>query len=409
MSDVHQYQEIIRKLEEELDQMTDALSQAWDQLVPFLEETPTAAKSAQDITPIIHALCAGADAEYGGVYLFKSDEWISIPALTLLPASTRERLRDIKREEFLVEISAGNQPINWAFVPILSEDDIMGMIGIGTADRQHKLTAVELRILHRMAERVGSQISAAKLARVRAREAAFQREVQIAKDIQQSIQPISPPNVEGVEMATYWLSAHQVGGDAWGWMQVNERLIWFVLDVAGKGLPAALAAVSLNTAIRMGLRMGLTPSQVLNVVNDELYDAYTRTDLMATVIVLSLDITSGQLEFGNAGHTPLLVQHGNSWCRIPATVPPIGVLPDLELESQFLALQPGDLLIVHSDGFSEIRTPARLWGQTGLLDAVKPQLRNAHAILDHIVQESRIAGEVEDDQTLIVTRILPHG
>jgi sigma-B regulation protein RsbU (phosphoserine phosphatase) len=309
----------------------------------------------------------------------------------------------------MFDLMVGNASIRWAFVPIMSEDDIMGVIGVGTSETQRNLTAVEIRILHRMAERVGSQISATKLVRVREREAALQREMQIAKDVQQSIQPISPPNVEGIEMASHWLPTHEVGGDAWGWMGMKNRLNWFVLDVAGKRLPAALAAVSLNTAIRMGLRQGLTPSQVLNVVNDELYDAYTRTDLMATVIVLSLNLVTGQLEFGNAGHPPLLVQHGGTWWRIPATVPPIGVLPDLGLEPQFLTLQTGDMLIVHSDGFSEIATPGRLWGQTGLLGAVAPHLPSAQAILEAIVHESRLAGEAEDDQTLIVTRITGHG
>jgi serine phosphatase RsbU (regulator of sigma subunit) len=409
MPDMPEYQGKIRKLEAELDQLTAALSQAWDQLVPFLEGTPTAAESAQDFTPIIHALCAGTDAEHGGVYLFASDEWIAVPVSTTLTVDTQKQLRTIKCEQYCFELMPGNASIRWTFVPIMSEQDIMGVIGIGTPDTERKLTAVEMRILHRMAERVGSQISVAKLARVRAREAVMQREIQIARDVQQSIQPLSPPNVEGIDMASHWLPTHQVGGDAWGWMDMKNRLNWFVLDVAGKGLPAALAAVSLHTAIRMGLRMGLAPSEVLNAVNDELYDAYTRTDLMATVIVLSLHLTTGQLEFGNAGHPPLLVQHDGTWWRIPATAPPIGVLPDLGLEPQFLTLQTGDMLIVHSDGFSEIATPGRLWGQTGLLGAVAPHLSSAQAILEAIVHESRLAGEAEDDQTLIVTRITGHG
>jgi serine phosphatase RsbU (regulator of sigma subunit) len=85
---------------------------------------------------------------------------------------------------------------------------------------------------------------------------------------QHSIQPRTSPQIAGIEIEAYWQPFKQVGGDAWGWVtQADKQLTWFILDVAGKGLPAALAAMSLHTAIRMGLQMNLSPSDVLQAVN----------------------------------------------------------------------------------------------------------------------------------------------
>lgn len=403
MPDVTAYARQIEQLERELDEMTAALSQAWDQLVPFLQEAPPQAESAQDIVPIIQAVIAAADTEMGGVYLFQPDEWLVLPGHFNLPEADKARLRAIEPDQTLSLMVEGPECAAWAFVPVMSEGVISGVLGIGTFNLQRSFNAVELRIIVRMAERVGSQIAAAQLARSREREAALQREMQIANEIQQSIQPEKPPYAPGLHVGSYWRPALQVGGDAWGWvMQPNGRLAWFILDVSGKGLPAALAAVSLHTAIRMALRMQLPPAEVLSVINAEFYDAYTLTGLMATVAIVAHDADSGTLQLANAGHPPVLVRQASGWLHLEATAPPVGVLPELDAEPQIVQLEYGDLILCYSDGFSEIETEQGLWGEAGLLGALPATLSSVEDVVDHIVAASKQAGQARDDQTLVV-------
>lgn len=408
MMDQMAYQNRIQALEHELDEMTGALSHAWDQLVPFLQEIPSETEKAKDIEPILYTVSAAVDTEIAGVYLFETDEWFTVPEPIPLPADFKQRLMSISSEQTFTFMSKTGQHLFTAVAPVICDSAVIGVLGVGTSKPERTFTAVDLRIVKRTAERVGNQIAAAQLARFREREALRLRELQIANDIQQSVQPSDDPQDQRVQLASYWNPAKTVGGDAWGWVkQTDDRLAWFILDVAGKGLPAALAAVALHTAISLALRMRLSPVDALELVNTQFYDAYTRTDLIATAAILTLNLKNGALELANAGHPPILIRHGQSWLRMTATATPIGVLPSLQAEPQYLMLQPNDMTICYSDGFTEIQTQDRLWGQTGMLNTIPSGEKNIKALTKRIVTASQQAGTAEDDQTLVTTIYSP--
>lgn len=403
MSAFNDHTKQIQKLENELDEMTLALSHAWDQLVPFLQDIPETTQANQDITPTLQAIAVAADCKIVGIYLFEEDCWYTYPDYA---EPTDELLADLKAIDTdsvaEYQLKHGERVIV-ASTPIISEGKVIGVLGVASPDTTRTFTAVDFQILHRMAERFGSQIAVSQLALLREREALQARELQIANDIQQSVLPTRFPQNKQITMAAFWQPAKEVGGDAWGWIQQDEsHLAWFVLDVAGKGLPAALAAVALHTAISMALRMNLNPLQVLEVINEQFYDAYTRTDLMATVAIISLDVMAGHLEIANAGHPPLLVRHKRQWSQLRATAPPIGVLPDLLAETQQATLLKDDLVIIYSDGFSEIeRANGELWGAEGILKAIPHGACDVAKLTRHITVASQYAGKKTDDQTLI--------
>lgn len=385
--------------------MTQALSLAWDQLVPFLKATPQQADSAGDIAPTIQAAMAAADTGCGGVYFFSDDEWLAFPEIIPLDPATRRHLRQHLTSHAPLQCTSADNT-QWLFAALVADQQVIGAIGIG--DPNHPFTAVDLRIITRMAERAASQITTSQLALSREREAAALRDMEIANNIQRSIQPDSVPRINGVQAVSYWQPARMVGGDAWGWViQPDGRLAWFILDVSGKGLPAALAAVSLHTAIRLGLRMGLMPADVLHLVNDEFYDAFTRTSLIATAAILSFDPACGLFEQANAGHPPTLIHCNGVWHHLEATVPPIGVLPDLAADPQQLQLDTGATIICYSDGFSEIETETGLWMCAGIEQAVTDLTQPVEAIRQQIVTVARQiqpGRDIHDDQTLIVVK-----
>jgi sigma-B regulation protein RsbU (phosphoserine phosphatase) len=143
----------------------------------------------------------------------------------------------------------------------------------------------------------------------------------------------------------------------------------------------------------------------LKIINEEFYDAYTRTDLMATAVILSYDPATKAYEQANAGHTPTLVRQGGDWHLLKASAPPIGVLPDLNVISQSIVLNPGDVVVGYSDGFSEIETSTGLWSEAGLIGAVPDETSPATVLVQDIVGAARqvsIHSELQDDQTLIV-------
>lgn len=405
MSNDFDCRERIQSLQNELDEMTLALTQAWDQLVPFLQEVPEHANTTQDIEPILRALSMAVDADITGMFLAETEQWFTISDHIILDVFTIGQIAAISTETILTLNTASGKSIQWTCTPIFSEGKSIGVLGAGTVDLERSFTAVDLRIVTRMAERIGSQLTATQLARSREREAIQAHEMNIANGIQQSVLPTDKPVHRCLEMGSFWMPAKDVGGDAWGWVQQDHKLSWFVLDVAGKGIPAALASVALHTAISMALRMDQTPAQALTAINTQLYDAYTRTDLIATVAILSVDCETHTLEIANAGHPPILLNHEGKWLDIEASVPPLGVLEDLYPERQTFELSPDDLIVCYSDGFTEIATPEGLWGQEGLRGAIQNRDGEVNTMIEHIVTSSQAAGATSDDQTLVVVRL----
>lgn len=403
----------LEALESELEDMTAALTLAWDQLAPFLQDEPSHTGVAQTFEPIMHALMAAADTEAGGIYLFEDDEWHGFPGGILLSSDLQQQLKALTNYgETLIcqnNCAENNADLHWVFAPVITENVHVGAIGIGSRERERAFTAADKRILVRMAERAAGQLVSAQLAKSREREAAAQHDLEIASMVQRSTQPLAPPQTSQIDLASFWEPARQVGGDAWGWvLQPDGTFTWFILDIAGKGLPAALAAMSLHTAIRLGLSLGLKPGALLTMINQEFYDTYTQTDLLATAAILAFNPATGIYEQASAGHPPIFIRKGHVWGTLEANVPPIGVLPTIRLETQFLKLETGDLIACYSDGFTEIETPEGWWGEAGLMQAISEGGESVHEITRHVVKGARQANganEIRDDQTLVVVAI----
>lgn len=398
------YETRIQQLEGELDELTEALAQAWDQLVPLLQP-PHPTSDNPDIGLILDSILAATDTKIAALYLKNNNQWytyppgISLPLdlITWLPAHLSDG-----------EAIAWKKEARWVFVPFVTEGIMTGAIGCCLTDVEREFTAVEVRILKRLTERFAHQIVAERLAQSRENEARLAHEMEIANAIQRSILPARLPKNPKIDLAALWNPAQTVGGDAWGWVtQPNGNIACFLLDVSGKGLPAALAAVSLHTAIIMGLRSGMPPAETMQTINAEFYDAYTETSLMATVCIISFDLTTGTIEQANAGHPPTLIRNDGHWHQLNATVPPVGVLPDIFPETQRFKLKSDVILICYSDGFIEIPTPSGLWGIDGLISSIPPEssdVKQISAAIVRGVQNLNHPVELHDDQTLLVIR-----
>ncbi|MBN1681361.1 MAG: SpoIIE family protein phosphatase [Anaerolineae bacterium] len=406
----------IRELEAELDDMTESLAQAWDQLVPFLQETPQQAESTQDIIPVLESIMTAVDAEIGAVYLYPHNarpaEWYTIPSMAVNLGVMQPHLDELAHESRLHRghhiPSWNGTPTHWLLTSIVAGDQIAGAIGVGLTEGRREFNAYDVRTLMRMTERAASQIVVTSLAESRAREAQLAHEMQIAGLIQRSIQPAVGPSIAGLDVAADWQPAATVGGDAWGWvMQPSGRMACFVLDVAGKGLPAALAAVSLHTAIMMTLRLDRTPAETLGLVNDMFYDAYTEAGILATATLIAIDPMTGEIEQANSGHTPTLFCRSGVWHQWTATAPPIGVLLETVPEPQYSVFHPDDLIVCYSDGLSEIETASGLWNTQGILQAIPQGISNARQLVNTILsaaEELRDGAPIHDDQTMLTVR-----
>ena len=183
----------------------------------------------------------------------------------------------------------------------------------------------------------------------------LQNDLDLATKMQQSILPTRFP--EGAEFGVFghMEPARAVGGDFFDIMRLeNGRIGLAIADVSDKGVPAALFMMSTRTLLK-GAAVGLAaPAQVLREVNDLLNDD-NETAMFVTVLYATFDPVSGEFVYSNGGHnSPLMVHADGSSELLPLTEGiALGVMPGLQFGQRSVTLEPGDTLVLYTDGVTE--------------------------------------------------------
>ena len=184
---------------------------------------------------------------------------------------------------------------------------------------------------------------------------ALQNELDVASKIQQGILPTSFPEGSGFEVYGNMAPARNVGGDFFDVIPLeNDCLGLAVADVSDKGVPAALFMMSSRTLLK-GAAIGRgAPGDVLSEVND-LLNEDNETFMFVTLIYAVFDPETGHVTYANGGHNnPMLVHADGSSEEVPTTGGiALGVMPGLEYTQDNMTLNPGDTLVLYTDGVSE--------------------------------------------------------
>ncbi len=204
------------------------------------------------------------------------------------------------------------------------------------------------RTLQHMAEWKEALLSRDKLV-------ALQNELNVASQMQQSILPTTFPDTPEFQAYGNMAPARNVGGDFYDLVSMdNGRLGLAVADVSDKGVPAALFMMSSRTLLK-GSAIGMgDPGAVLSEVNTLLTEN-NETMMFVTLVYGVYDPESGKLTYANGGHcNPLVVHPDGSSTELPQTNGvALGIMPDLEYREDIATLNPGDTLILYTDGVSE--------------------------------------------------------
>jgi sigma-B regulation protein RsbU (phosphoserine phosphatase) len=237
--------------------------------------------------------------------------------------------------------------------------------------------------------------------------------MQLAQSVQLNLLPQRPPGVMGLDL---WAASHPastVGGDFYDFiLRPDQSLTFTVGDVSGKGMPAALLMAMTRTVIRNKAKSvpSPTPEVVMGLSNEELYHDFTEVSMFATVFVGQYEPDSRELLYANAGHSPVIYCPAGGAARLlRADGTAMGILPKSMSADQRLLLEPGDVLVVGTDGLSEAHNAHdEMFGYDRLLEVVESlAVRPAQAIADGLYQtvNNFSAGQPQDDdQTLVVLK-----
>ncbi|MDQ5910208.1 MAG: phosphoserine phosphatase RsbU/P [Pseudomonadota bacterium] len=249
------------------------------------------------------------------------------------------------------------------------------------------------------------------LANTRAAQAQMENELKIARTIQVSFLPRDPARLAaqgGLDVATWFQPAREVGGDLFHcfWL-ADGRLFLSIGDVAGKGVPAALMMGVTVTLIK-GLAAAIAdPDVLLERVNRELC-AINEEMLFVTFFAAMLNPQTGELRFSNAGHNPPLIRRRNGSAEFMVIPPglPLGIDPDGRYTSAGAQLDPGDILLLYTDGVTEAMNSANACFEPHRLLAVSrtSARMNPRQWVDDVVAAVAIyvgTAEPSDDLTLL--------
>lgn len=236
----------------------------------------------------------------------------------------------------------------------------------------------------------------------------LERELQLAHQIQMAILPAALPQAAGFDFGACLLPARSVGGDFYDVLRLDEhRLGIMVGDVTDKGVPAAIFMAQVHAFLMAEAEHSLSPGDVLRKVNAHLM-AMTDSGLFVTVLYGVLDCRDGQFSYARAGHElPLLAEQGKYLVFKPLSPgQPLGLFDEPLLDEQRLTLEPGQCLLLYTDGVNDERSPAGdIFGMPRLLAALESSTAfTAQGLVDHLLGAvlAHLDGAPQDDDITLL-------
>jgi serine phosphatase RsbU (regulator of sigma subunit) len=238
--------------------------------------------------------------------------------------------------------------------------------------------------------------------------------------VQSRLFPQVFPRLNTLEYSGSCLQARQVGGDYYDFWDLGSKHLALVLaDISGKGISGALLMANLQANLRS--RSAVARQDLLNVNRDgtwlpgllravnQLFYENTPDDRYATLFLAVYDDASRELEYANCGHNPpLLFRAKGGVERLGATASVIGFSVDWQCETRIIRLEPGDLLVIYTDGVTEANdASANEFGEERLAEVVRQNAGATACELLTAIQEAVQKfsyGEQFDDLTLVVAR-----
>ena len=239
----------------------------------------------------------------------------------------------------------------------------------------------------------------------------IESELRIARDIQMSMIPAGNLESEGLDLFASMTPAKEVGGDLYDYFLENNRLYFSIGDVSGKGVPASLFMAQTIRLFRAMAKQHYGPAEICNRINNELTEN-NDNGMFITMFIGLVDLTTGRLEFCNAGHNPPVLggdaDGGNFLQMIPNA--PIGLWQGLEYEGEVIESIKGKPLFIYTDGLNEAENKEQVqFGDEHMLEVLRDtHFANAMQVVESLkrkVEAHRDGAEPNDDLTMMCLKV----
>lgn len=290
----------------------------------------------------------------------------------------------------------------------------LALLVLGTRAFHEPYTAPDLELIEAIQLQAGLALENAKFLEESRGHETIHRELEMARVLQRSLFPHDLPHIANLELAAINRPCHHVGGDYYDCQLVSNgngaaNLLIAIGDVAGHGVPAALLMASVQATLRAEAQAGQSPNRVLSTLNERLC-AIRRPDRFVSLFCAELDPRRRCLRYANGGHLhPILVRAQGPIERLDRGGLLLGIREPVAYEPGEVMLDPGDLLLLFTDGVIERGGPDGTFGELALQSFVaRHRHLSAHDLLGRIFEEVDRVEQVgeADDTTLFALKML---
>jgi serine phosphatase RsbU (regulator of sigma subunit) len=296
-------------------------------------------------------------------------------------------------------------------VPLIVKGELIGVIAsYNKKGAQSAFTDDDQRLLAIIAGQSAQIIENARLYEEEKALVSMKEQVRLAARIQQDLLPAEAPAIPGYELAACSIAAQMVGGDYFDFIPLDDGRTCVCLgDVSGKGLPASLLMANLQATLRGQSALRMPVAETIARSNLLLHRS-TDPEKFATLFMGVLDPATGRIDYCNAGHEqPMLFRSGGGVERLRTGGLALGVLDAFPYEQATVTLEPGDCLVVYSDGIPDASDElGGFFGEERLVQCIRDHAaRPAASIMQHIIDSvcaHESGAERTDDLTIMVVK-----
>jgi serine phosphatase RsbU (regulator of sigma subunit)/anti-sigma regulatory factor (Ser/Thr protein kinase) len=302
--------------------------------------------------------------------------------------------------------------------PILLGGQLMGTLVLGKPAIKNSLpdqsglafTAGHTNVINTFTDFLAIQIANARFQEEQFHRRLVTHELEIANNIQRSLLLKTLPQLPGFSLAAFCRSAHEVGGDFYDVLKVNDHsLLLVIADVMGKGIPAAMFAAILRTLLRAAPEFTNQPAALLTRVNRLLFPELSGVDMFITAQLAYVDARARKIVTASAGHCPLAVASPEGVRTFSPEGMPLGILPDTSFQDETLDIPENGRVLLYTDGLTEaLDSKGEYFGQQRLLNWLQktiPAPQTAEQLKDALAAELakyQSNTVLNDDQTFLI-------
>lgn len=303
----------------------------------------------------------------------------------------------------------------YTIIPLVIKQKIIGLLLFGLKHSGAQFAGKDIDLLIASANQTAIAIENARLYEEEAIKIRLDRELDVARKIQEGLLPVEVPKINNIDTAGIMIPAMQIGGDYYDLIKISDTQMFVIVgDVSGKGLSASFYMSKLQTMIRLFCNETKSPKEILVELNQNITGNIAK-QWFITLTIAFVDVAKRTIKICRAGHTPIIKYSGG----VINYIKPKGIGVGLEFGSLFkdsleeieLPLSPHDVFLITSDGINEAMNETNeFFGNERIVEILKQKSNNSSKeIVNSIIyslDKFRGMKEPNDDITLVVLKVL---